>query len=173
MSLQDPLSEQFTLMVAPSRASPISTTMNTTQLFLPSCRAVPPRLGPSISYFHHNFVCALLNDLFGVQARAGCQCAGPYAINLLGLVDGSLPKFAKQITDDVGIIKPGFCRLSLTFFMSNAEASEVGFSVDFQHKPVVGEIVLYIVNAAALLHPIQYNYSVCWRLSVSDLYTTY
>ena len=28
---------------------------------------------------HHNFVSALLNDLFGVQARGGCACAGPYA----------------------------------------------------------------------------------------------
>ncbi len=29
-------------------------------------------------FLHHNFVCALLNDLFGIQARGGCACAGPY-----------------------------------------------------------------------------------------------
>ena len=28
---------------------------------------------------HHNFVCTLLNDLYGVQSRGGCACAGPYA----------------------------------------------------------------------------------------------
>ena len=28
---------------------------------------------------HHNFVSSLLNDLFGIQARGGCACAGPYA----------------------------------------------------------------------------------------------
>ena len=28
-------------------------------------------------YLHHNFVVALLNDLFGIQARGGCSCAGP------------------------------------------------------------------------------------------------
>ena len=28
---------------------------------------------------HHNFVCVLLNDLFGIQSRGGCACAGPYA----------------------------------------------------------------------------------------------
>uniref|UniRef100_A0A6P6XY07 Uncharacterized protein LOC113792331 n=1 Tax=Dermatophagoides pteronyssinus TaxID=6956 RepID=A0A6P6XY07_DERPT len=33
-------------------------------------------------YLHHNFVCKLLNDLFGVQARAGCSCAGPFAHKL-------------------------------------------------------------------------------------------
>ncbi|CAM9638010.1 unnamed protein product, partial [Ectocarpus fasciculatus] len=74
-------------------------------------------------YLHHNFVCALLNDLFGVQARAGCQCAGPYGVRLLSMSDSSLPKMKKQVEADVGIMKPGFCRLSLTFFMSDAEAS--------------------------------------------------
>ena len=27
---------------------------------------------------HHNLVVAVLNDLFGIQARGGCSCAGPY-----------------------------------------------------------------------------------------------
>eukprot|EP00058_Branchiostoma_floridae_P010973 XP_002596461.1 hypothetical protein BRAFLDRAFT_103223 [Branchiostoma floridae] len=27
---------------------------------------------------HHNYVCTLLNDVFGIQARGGCACAGPY-----------------------------------------------------------------------------------------------
>ena len=34
---------------------------------------------PSGRYLHHAFVCTLLNDLFGIQARGGCACAGPYA----------------------------------------------------------------------------------------------
>ena len=29
---------------------------------------------------HHNLVSALLHDLFGIQARGGCACAGPYAM---------------------------------------------------------------------------------------------
>lgn len=32
---------------------------------------------PSGRYLHHNFVVALLNDLFGIQSRGGCSCAGP------------------------------------------------------------------------------------------------
>jgi selenocysteine lyase/cysteine desulfurase len=36
-------------------------------------------------YLHHDFVVALLNDLFGIQARGGCSCAGPYAHRLLGI----------------------------------------------------------------------------------------
>jgi selenocysteine lyase/cysteine desulfurase len=34
---------------------------------------------------HYNFVVALLNDLFGIQARGGCSCAGPYGMRLFGL----------------------------------------------------------------------------------------
>ena len=30
-------------------------------------------------YLHHNYVCSLLSDLFGIQARGGCSCSGPYA----------------------------------------------------------------------------------------------
>lgn len=34
---------------------------------------------------HYNFVCCLLNDLFGIQSRGGCVCAGPYGQQLLGI----------------------------------------------------------------------------------------
>jgi selenocysteine lyase/cysteine desulfurase len=36
-------------------------------------------------YLHHNFVVAVLNDLFGIQSRGGCACAGPYAQSALGI----------------------------------------------------------------------------------------
>lgn len=34
---------------------------------------------------HGAFVTTLLNDLFGIQARGGCACAGPYGHALLGI----------------------------------------------------------------------------------------
>ena len=40
---------------------------------------------PSGRYLHHNFVVAVLNDLFGIQSRGGCSCAGPYGHRLLGI----------------------------------------------------------------------------------------
>ncbi|KAI3825036.1 hypothetical protein L1987_06511 [Smallanthus sonchifolius] len=33
------------------------------------------------------FVAKLLNDIFGIQARGGCACAGPYGHFLLGIDD--------------------------------------------------------------------------------------
>jgi selenocysteine lyase/cysteine desulfurase len=52
------------------------------------CRLVSRVRGPPRRremYLHHNFVVALLNDLFGIQARGGCSCAGPYGHRLLGI----------------------------------------------------------------------------------------
>lgn len=34
---------------------------------------------------HGAFVAKLLNDLFGIQARGGCACAGPYSHSLLNI----------------------------------------------------------------------------------------
>lgn len=34
---------------------------------------------------HGPFVAKLLNDLFGIQARGGCACAGPYGHSLLNV----------------------------------------------------------------------------------------
>ena len=36
-------------------------------------------------FLHHNFVAKLLNDLFGIQSRSGCSCAGIYPYYLLGI----------------------------------------------------------------------------------------
>ena len=38
---------------------------------------------------HGAFVAALLNDLFGIQARGGCACAGPYGHSLLKIDENS------------------------------------------------------------------------------------
>lgn len=46
-------------------------------------------------YLHHTFVASLLNDLFGIQCRSGCVCAGPYAMDLLG-IDESLAKLYEE-----------------------------------------------------------------------------
>jgi hypothetical protein len=32
---------------------------------------------------HYNYVVSLLSDLFGIQIRGGCNCAGPYGARLL------------------------------------------------------------------------------------------
>lgn len=40
-------------------------------------------------YLHWNFVSMLLSDLFGIQTRSGCMCAGPYSMKY-GYIDGRM-----------------------------------------------------------------------------------
>ena len=46
---------------------------------------------------HGPFLAALLNDLFGVQARGGCACAGPYGHSLLHVDESSTLAFRSAI----------------------------------------------------------------------------
>ncbi|NND03993.1 MAG: aminotransferase class V-fold PLP-dependent enzyme [Acidimicrobiia bacterium] len=69
-------------------------------------------------YLHHNFVVALLNDLFGIQARGGCSCAGPYGHKLLGIDLETSMEFEQEITGGCEGIKPGWVRVNFNYFIS-------------------------------------------------------
>ncbi len=75
---------------------------------------------PSGKYLHHNFVVALLNDLFGVQARGGCSCAGPYGHQLLGIDIERSHQFESEISRGCEGIKPGWVRVNFNYFISDA-----------------------------------------------------
>ena len=74
---------------------------------------------------HHNFVAALLNDLFGVQARGGCSCAGPYGHYLLHVDEKTSQGFAKLVLQGYEGMKPGWCRVNLPYFWDDATADYV------------------------------------------------
>jgi selenocysteine lyase/cysteine desulfurase len=71
-------------------------------------------------YLHHNFVVALLNDLFGVQSRGGCSCAGPYGHRLLGIDLETSHEFEREISRGCEGIKPGWVRVNFNYFISEA-----------------------------------------------------
>jgi len=75
-------------------------------------------LAPSGRYLHHNFVVALLNDLFGIQARGGCSCAGPYGHRLLGIDIERSHRFESEIARGCEGIKPGWVRVNFNYFIS-------------------------------------------------------
>lgn len=86
---------------------------------------------PSGKLLHHNFVVALLNDLFGIQARGGCSCAGPYGHRLLGI---DLDK-SHEIEEEVNLgcegIKPGWVRINFNYFFSDAVVDYIISAVRF------------------------------------------
>jgi selenocysteine lyase/cysteine desulfurase len=69
-------------------------------------------------YLHHNYVVALLNDLFGIQARGGCSCAGPYGHRLLGIDMDRSSRFRDAINSGCEGIKPGWVRVNFNYFIS-------------------------------------------------------
>ncbi len=72
---------------------------------------------PDGRYLHHNAVVALLNDLFGVQARGGCSCAGPYGHTLLGIDVERSHAYSEQIAHGCEGIKPGWVRINFNYFI--------------------------------------------------------
>jgi selenocysteine lyase/cysteine desulfurase len=71
-------------------------------------------------YLHHNFVVAVLNDLFGIQSRGGCSCAGPYGHRLLGIDIDRSHEFEREIARGCEGIKPGWVRVNFNYFISEA-----------------------------------------------------
>ncbi len=86
---------------------------------------------PCGKYLHHNFVVALLNDLFGIQSRGGCSCAGPYGHRLLGIDLEKSHEFEEQITGGCEGIKPGWVRVNFNYFVSDAVVDHIIESVLF------------------------------------------
>lgn len=73
---------------------------------------------PTGKYLHHNFVVALLNDLFGIQSRGGCSCAGPYGHRLLGIDQEVSSEYQELIVSGCEGIKPGWVRVNFNYFIS-------------------------------------------------------
>lgn len=81
-------------------------------------------------FLHHNFVVALLNDLFGIQCRGGCMCSGPYAQVLLNIENKLATCYEtvlKHKSNSGGgmILKPGFIRISMSFDLNPREVKFV------------------------------------------------
>ena len=63
---------------------------------------------------------ALLSDLFGIQSRGGCSCAGPYGHRLLGIDIETSHEFEREISRGCEGIKPGWVRVNFNYFISEA-----------------------------------------------------
>jgi selenocysteine lyase/cysteine desulfurase len=81
-------------------------------------------------YLHHNFVVALLNDLFGIQARGGCSCAGPYGHRLLGIDLDASHAFEREIARGCEGIKPGWVRVNFNYFIDERVFTYILDAVD-------------------------------------------
>ena len=70
---------------------------------------------------HYGYVVSLLNDLFGIQARGGCSCAGPYGHALLGMDMNYSRAIQSEMAAGNVILRPGWVRLNFNYFISESE----------------------------------------------------
>lgn len=86
---------------------------------------------PRGGYLHPKFVTVLLNDLFGIQSRAGCSCAGPYGHRLLSIDLNVSEKYRALVHMGYHGIKPGWCRIGFHFAMDDVDVDYVIDAVHF------------------------------------------
>ncbi|XP_076344944.1 uncharacterized protein LOC143244342 isoform X2 [Tachypleus tridentatus] len=113
-------------------------------------------------FLHHNFVSALLNDLFGIQVRGGCACAGPYAEDLLGIDEKMAIHIETLLAEDKTldrlnlrrykeysereILRPGFVRLNFPYFMPDEEVDFITEALQLVAKEGWKLLPQYIFN---------------------------
>jgi len=86
---------------------------------------------PKQQYLHPRLITTLLNDLFGIQSRAGCSCAGPYGHQLLGIDERKAEEYRSWINRGYHGIKPGWCRVGFHYVMDEAEVDYLISCVEF------------------------------------------
>lgn len=70
-------------------------------------------------YVHQQLITRMLSDRFGIQARGGCACAGPYVHRLLGIDEQGSQAIRQAILSGNEIEKPGFTRLNFSVLLSD------------------------------------------------------
>ncbi|MBN2797502.1 MAG: aminotransferase class V-fold PLP-dependent enzyme [Clostridia bacterium] len=97
-------------------------------------------------YLHHKFVTKLLNDLFGIQSRAGCACAGPYGHRLLDVDAEHSMRYRDVVLKGYSSLKPGWVRVNFHYAMSLEEVAFIVDAIEFIGKYGYLFIQEYIMN---------------------------
>ncbi len=95
---------------------------------------VRERLGVISFYLdgmHYNLVVKLLNDLFGIQVRGGCACAGTYGHFLLDVTYEHSQEITQRISHGDLSVKPGWIRISLHPTMTDSDLDTILEAIHF------------------------------------------
>lgn len=80
-------------------------------------------------YVHQQLFTRMLSDIYGIQARGGCACAGPYAHRILGIDQPQSDKIRAAIKQGVEVAKPGWTRLNFSVLLTDSKAKYIIDSV--------------------------------------------
>jgi len=79
---------------------------------------------------HHQLFTRMLSDHFGIQARGGCACAGPYAHRLLGIGRAESEALFGRLNEGAELEKPGWVRLNFSYLMTDQKVDFIINAVD-------------------------------------------
>ncbi|WP_380053655.1 aminotransferase class V-fold PLP-dependent enzyme [Falsihalocynthiibacter sp. SS001] len=68
---------------------------------------------------HQQLFTRMLSDVYGIQVRGGCACAGPYAHRLLGINQQDSEALFAALEQGEELAKPGWVRLNFSYLMSD------------------------------------------------------
>ncbi|KAI3665084.1 hypothetical protein L6452_43702 [Arctium lappa] len=106
------------------------------------------------------FVAKLMNDLFGIQARGGCACAGPYAHRLLHIDEPHSFVIKSAVNMGYNGVRLGWTRVSFPYYMSNEEYEFILAAIEF--------IAIYGQRFLSLYH-LNWNTG-CWSLKDDEAF---
>ncbi len=103
---------------------------------------------------HPRFVTVLLDDLFGIQSRAGCSCAGPYGHKLLGIGPDKSARYRTCVSSGYGGLKPGWARVGFHYTHDDLEVEYLLDAVAFvaDHGARFLSLYTFDVETGAWVH---------------------
>jgi len=98
---------------------------------------------------HQQLFTRMLSDIYGIQARGGCACAGPYGHRLLDIDRAtSEALYSRVVTDGQEVAKPGWVRLNFGYLMQDATVQFILDSVNELSRSTAKFAPLYQLDAA-------------------------
>ena len=84
--------------------------------------------------YHYHLIQRILNDIFGVQLRSGCNCAGPFGVKLLEKpfnLKENLPILLEEIKGGRSNHKPGWVRFNVHYSFTDEDMKYLLFALKF------------------------------------------
>lgn len=101
---------------------------------------------------HYNLGVQLLNDLYGIQVRGGCACAGTYGHILLQIDYEKSHEFLLDILNGEAFTRPGWIRMSINPIMTDDEIQYIMDAIEhvsLRHGDYSGD---YIVDKRSAVY---------------------
>lgn len=84
--------------------------------------------------YHYHLIQRILNDIFGIQLRSGCNCAGPFGVKLLEKIfklKENMPQIIEEIKKGNTGIKPGWVRFNVHYSFTDEDMEYLIFALKF------------------------------------------